>query len=170
MHPYHKHLGVRGMHPPIHLPEITIDESTPQAFRVFHAMRNVMRAQKQLMMSRLAEKDAHLGQAFTLWTLTEHEGMNPSELANILGVKRPTVTIMLRKMEKAGLVERRADEHDQRFTRVYLTDAGRALHSELQAVHSEIVETTVGEMSEDDQRELERLLRIVEANLTQASS
>lgn len=167
MHP-HKHHGIHGMHAPIRLPEITIDEDTPQPYRVFHAMRSVMRAQKQLMMHRLAQKDAHMGQAFTLWTLTEHEGMNPSELANILGVKRPTVTIMLRKMEKAGLVERRADEQDQRFMRVYLTDAGRALHSELQAVHCEIVEITVGEMSEDDQRELERLLRVVEKNLNDA--
>ncbi len=168
MNPHDMHRRAHRPHPPVNLPEVTIDENTPPPYRVFHAMRGVMHAQKQLMMRKLGEQDAHFGQAFSLWVLSEHEGMSPSDLADVLNVRRPTVTIMLRKMEKAGLLERRADKQDQRYVHIYLTDAGRALHSKLQAVHAGVVETTVGDMSEDDQRELERLLRYVEENLNAA--
>jgi len=162
------HQCARVMHSHMTLPEMTVDETTPQPYRVFHALRGVMRAQKQLMMRYLAEKNAHMGQALSLWVLSEHEGMSPSDLADALNVKRPTVTIMLKKMEKAGLIERRPDQDDQRFMRVYLTDAGRELHYQLKSVHSSVVETTVKDMSEHDQREFERLLRVAEKNLNEA--
>jgi len=157
-----------GAHPTFGMPEMAADENAPLPARVFLAMRRVMVAHKQLLMRRLAEKNAHLGQAFTLAVLARHEAVNPSELAGILGVRRPTVTIMLKKMERAGLVERRADEQDQRYMRVYLTQSGRELHQELEAVLTEISELTVGDMPDSDQLELERLLYSVESNLTEA--
>ncbi|MDH4139277.1 MAG: MarR family transcriptional regulator [Coriobacteriia bacterium] len=156
------------MHGPISPPEAAIDENAPLPYRVFHTMRSVMHAQKQLFVRKLGDKDTHPGQAISLWMLSENEGISQGDLAEKLGVARPTVTIMLKKMEKAGLIERRADESDQRSKRIFLTQAGRSLHANLKAVHAEVVEFTIGQMSEDDQRELERLLRIIEENLTAA--
>jgi DNA-binding MarR family transcriptional regulator len=37
-------------------------------------------------------------------------------------------------MEKAGLVERKHDAEDQRVSRVYLTEAGRALQGDVERV------------------------------------
>jgi len=37
-------------------------------------------------------------------------------------------------MEKAGFIERRDDPEDERISRVYLTDAGRDVRSEVEAV------------------------------------
>ena len=128
----------------------------------------VTKAQKRLLVRRLAEKDAHLGQAFSLWALKAHEGISQRDLAERLGVAPPTVNIMLKKMEKAGLIERRADAQDQRYTRIYLTELGRARHSELEAIHAEVVRATVGDMSDEEQRELERLLGVVARNLAAA--
>lgn len=162
MHPHpHRH-GPHG-HPTI--PDIPLDADAPLAHRVYHALHGVNRAQKQLLMRKLAEKDAHLGQAFAVRVLAHHEGMSPSELADTLNVARPTVTIMLKKMERAGLVERRPDERDQRGVRVFLTPAGRDMHASLKATHSEVVETTFGPLSEADLGELERLLGLVQRNL-----
>lgn len=166
MHPHVERLSGRGG--PIGLPEVRIDENTPQPYRVFHALRTVMTAQKQLLSRRLAEKNAHLGQAFSLWVLSTHEGMSQSDLADTLNVARPTVTIMLQKMEKAGLVERRPDENDNRFVRIYLTEQGRALHAQLRAVHAGVVRDTIAPLSDADQRDLERLLGLVQANIAAA--
>lgn len=168
MCPYHQRHRPHGMPNPANLPDMKIDENTPQPYRVFHALRGVLRAQKLLMITKLGEKDTHMGQAFTLWVLAKNDGISQSDLADMLNVRRPTVTIMIRKMEKAGLVERCPDEHDRRVMRVHMTAAGRELHARLEAVHAEVVRTTVGDMSEDEQRELERLLRIVEKNLEPA--
>ncbi len=50
--------------------------------------------------------------------------MTHSELAEMLHVQPATMTNTLKRMEKAGFVERRHDAADQRVSRVYLTDAG----------------------------------------------
>ena len=40
-------------------------------------------------------------------------------------VKPATLTVMLQRMEQAGLVERRNDTQDQRVQRVYITELGK---------------------------------------------
>jgi len=170
MHPdsphCHGHPGHgRGHAGPVNLPEMTVDENTPQSFRTYYALRDVLRAQKNLMARRLGDNDTHPGQAICLWALAANDGMAQSELAEMLGIARPTVTTMLQKMERAGLIERRVDEDDQRYTRIYMTEPGRVLHERLRAVHAEMVETTIGQLSPDDQVALERLLMMVAGNI-----
>jgi DNA-binding MarR family transcriptional regulator len=153
---------------PMNLPDFALDESAPLEYQVFHQLRTVMQAHKHLMLKRLADKDTHPGQAMCLWVLAKNDGMSQRDLAQMLGVARPTVTIMLQKMEKAGLVERQSDEHDQRFTRIFITPAGKTLHEALGKVHAEVVAVTIGPMAETDQRELQRLLHVVEENIASA--
>jgi len=165
MHPESSHCHGSGghghAHGPINLPGMTVDADTPPSYRAYYALRDALRAQKILFMRRLGEKDSHPGQAVCLWVLAHSDGITQSELADQLGIARPTVTTMLQKMERNGLIERRVDAEDQRYTRIYMTQSGRALHAELRAVHAEMVEATMGSLSETEQRELERLLRLV---------
>lgn len=144
------------------------EASDPLAHRVFHAFRRTAHLHKHVFMRRLAEKGTHPGQAMSLWMLAKHDGMTQRDLADLLHVSRPTVTVMLQKMEKAGLIERRVDETDQRYTRLHLTPAGRRLHERILTVHADIVDATVARMTEADQRELERLLGILADNLASA--
>jgi len=87
--------------------------------------------------------------------------MSPSELADVLHVSRPTVTAMLQRMETAGAIERGTDERDQRVTRVHLTPRGHALAERMRMVHADAIKTTIGQLSEDDRRELLRLLSLL---------
>ena len=50
--------------------------------------------------------------------------MTQSELAKILSVSLPTMSNLLKRMDKAGFIERRQDEKDQRVSRVYVQDFG----------------------------------------------
>jgi len=120
-------------------------------------------------MSRLmSEHSMHPAQAICMRELAHHEGVTQRDLAELLGVSRPTVTVMLQKMERAGLIERHVDEADQRFTRIYLTDAGWQGHEEMHMLLNEYIDKTYNRISEDDQRELERLLRLLNDNLAEA--
>jgi DNA-binding MarR family transcriptional regulator len=76
---------------------------------------------------------------------------------------------MLQGMEKAGLIERRADEADQRLTRVFLTGAGRAAEKQMGVAAAEYVNATIATLPEDDRRELARLLDELGACITAAS-
>lgn len=72
----------------------------------------------------LKDHEVHPGQPPLLFLLSRHEGLRQSELAERLRIKPATVTVMLNRMVKNGLVERRTDPKDQRVSRVYLTDRG----------------------------------------------
>ena len=93
--------------------------------RVFRAFMRTLRLHRQLMSRTMAEHGAHPGQAMCLHLLASNDGITQRDLAEALHLARPTVSKMLRGMEKAGLVGRQPDAADQRLTRVYLTPAGR---------------------------------------------
>ncbi|MGD8967436.1 MAG: MarR family transcriptional regulator, partial [Anaerolineae bacterium] len=76
----------------------------------------------------------HRGQPPVLLALWEEQGRTHSEIAEYLHVTPATVTKMLQRMEKAGFVARKPDTEDARVSRVYLTQAGREVRSDLQRV------------------------------------
>src|SRR5512147_378522 len=67
------------------------------------------------------------GQPPLLRQLWGQEGLTQTELAERLKLAPATVTKMLQRMEKTGFIARRPDSEDQRISRVYLTEAGRAV-------------------------------------------
>ena len=126
--------------------------------RVFFAFLVTLRLHKQLMLSTLAGQGTHPGQIFCLHVLAGHDGISQRDLADALRLSRPTVSKMLQAMQKAGAVERRPDAADQRLTRVFLTPAGRALERQLRGLVADFVNETIGDLPENDRRELARLL------------
>ncbi len=59
--------------------------------------------------------------------------MSQAEIQHRLGVDRSEVTRIVKLMEADGLVTRRPDPADNRFTLVQLTETGRALQEEVSA-------------------------------------
>lgn len=135
---------------------------------VFLVFKNTMILQRRLMATLLADEDTHPAQAGCLHVLAHQDGISQSEMAERLHVSRPTVTTMLQKMEATGVIERRPDAHDQRLTRIYLTQAGKVLVARLDAVFAQLIRAGIGPMTENDRAELRRLLGILNENLTQA--
>ncbi len=59
--------------------------------------------------------------------LAKEDGRTQLELVNATGLKAPTVSVTLQKMEKEGYITRNRDQNDLRATRVFLSDKGRGL-------------------------------------------
>lgn len=82
------------------------------------------------------------GQPQMLLALMRRDGISQRELANAMSIKPATLTVMLRRMAGKGLVERRADAHDQRVIRLSLTLEGQALarrlHDTIERMGAEI--------------------------------
>jgi DNA-binding MarR family transcriptional regulator len=135
---------------------------------VFRAFLNAMRLHRQLMVRTLTARGSHPGQAFCLRLLEAHDGTTQRDMAETLHLARPTLSRMLRTMEKADMIERRPDAADQRLTRVYLTSAGRDRERELHAVAADYVKQTIGTLPEDDRRELARLLEALATSISMA--
>jgi DNA-binding MarR family transcriptional regulator len=79
----------------------------------------------------LRHQEVHQGQPPLLFALSREDGQTHSELADKLRITPATVTVMLKRMEKNGLLIRRPDPQDQRKSRVFLTEKGRATLEEV---------------------------------------
>ena len=77
----------------------------------------------------LDELGLYPGQPFVLHALWDQDGLTQSELTKRLNRSPSTTTKKVQRMEKAGFVERRSDDSDERITRVFLTDVGREIRS-----------------------------------------
>jgi len=102
----------------------SIDFLLAQVCRLHHARAHTL----------LEELGLYRGQPPMLHALWEQEGLTHGGLAERLHVQPATITKMIQRMEKAGFLERRSDPEDQRVSRVYLTDAGRAIQAEVRQV------------------------------------
>jgi DNA-binding MarR family transcriptional regulator len=106
-----------------HRPE-SVDYLLAQICRLHHSRAHAL----------LEEVGLYRGQPHVLRVLWEREGCTHTELAARLHVQPATITRMLQRMERAGFVERRSDPEDQRVSRVYLTEAGRAVQEGVQQI------------------------------------
>lgn len=70
------------------------------------------------------------GQSSVLAFLADHPNATQKELSEGLGIMPASLSEVLMKMERKGLVTRIKDENDRRFVRVRLTDEGEQLLSE----------------------------------------
>jgi DNA-binding MarR family transcriptional regulator len=101
-------------------------------------LAQVSRLHHQRAHELLEKLGLYRGQPPVLFALQEQDGLAHSELAEQLGITPATTTRMIQRMEKAGFVQRRPDADDQRISRVYLTKAGRAVHSKLEAIFQQM--------------------------------
>jgi DNA-binding MarR family transcriptional regulator len=113
----------------------------------------------------LEELGLFRGQPPLLFALWEEEGLTHSELAEHLHVQPATITKMIKRMERAGFIERRQDAEDQRVSRVYLTAAGRNIRDAVEGVLSQLEEQTFAGFSSEERALLDRFLLRIRDNL-----
>jgi DNA-binding MarR family transcriptional regulator len=109
------------------------------------------------------------GQPPVLFALWDQEGLTHTELAERLQNTPATITKMIQRMEKAGFVQRRPDANDQRVSRVYLTEAGRAIQARLQAIWDTMEAETFAGLSDEERLLLRRFLQHIRQNLVQVN-
>lgn len=113
------------------------------------------------MQAQLAEVGIYRGQPPIMGLLYQHDGMSQKEMAGALNLSPATMTVTLKRMEKAGLVCREMDEHDQRILRVHLSEQGRQMWlksaDQIRCVTEELLE---GFTPEEERQMREYLFRI----------
>jgi DNA-binding MarR family transcriptional regulator len=117
----------------------------------------------------LEELGLYRGQNFVLTALAELEGLAQSELAEKLLVTPPTISNSLERMETAGWIVRRPDADDRRVSRVYLTDAGRALQESVSTLWQDLEAQTFAGLSSEQRDSLRHMLLQIRENLGQGS-
>lgn len=157
----HAHGHGHGFGGPGHHDPIDLEGIDPLSADVLTAFRKQMHLTRQVFMRLAAGKGGHSGRTLVLGMLAGHDGISQKDLAEKMHLARPTITIMLQKMESEGLIERWDDPEDQRLTRIRLTGAGRAQSKILGDAYKSFIDSTMGALSEADRTELARLLELL---------
>ncbi|HEV2459922.1 MAG TPA: MarR family transcriptional regulator [Ktedonobacterales bacterium] len=126
----------------------------------------ICRAQRNLAAAALDAIHIHVGQENLVYRLAAEEGVSQTQLAGALCLDASTVTKMLLRLERDGVVERRVDADDARILRVYLTPHGKALVQPVLDVWRQLEARITQGMSEAELLLLRRLLLHILSNLS----
>ncbi|OJT98935.1 MAG: MarR family transcriptional regulator [Rhizobium sp. 63-7] len=129
------------------------------------AITQAARSMRTTLSRNLLEGGLYAGQDGVIVALTEADGLTAGALAQRLGVKAPTMTRAIGRMEVQGFVERRPDETDQRLTKVYLTENGRSSTELIARAVTACDALALKGFSDKEVRTLVRLLKTLDANL-----
>lgn len=100
-----------------------------------------------------------------LATIERHGPLTPSELAELEGVKRPTVTRTLGCLDREGLIERTPDPADGRSSLISVNAAGRERLRRLRGRKNAYLARRMRDLPVDDLHTLERAAEILEGML-----
>lgn len=129
------------------------------------AVVNAARSMRTVLSRNLLATGLYAGQDGVILALSEEGGLTAGALAARLGVKAPTMTRTIGRLEVQGFVERRPDETDGRLTVVHLTEAGHASIEQITEAGRISEEQAADGLSEKDVRNLLKLLRAMDENL-----
>lgn len=134
---------------------------------LYHVFSQVIRLHYHRAHTLLEKVGVYPGQPAMLIALHIKDGQSQKDLADKLQIKPATITVMLRRMEKSGLVKRMQDTEDQRVLRVYITDKGKELFMEVTGIINEINIECFSDFTAEEQTLLKKFFIQMRDNLTQ---
>jgi DNA-binding MarR family transcriptional regulator len=102
-------------------------------------------------------------QRLVLRMLGHYGTMSAGELARTLHIHPSSLTGILRRLEEAGMLERRSDPEDGRRAVLKLTSKGKRLNGRNEGTVEEVVERALRSVSDADLRAAQRILRALSA-------
>lgn len=94
---------------------------------VCYQLKATMKKVEKYITQEMNEFGINMAQSFILFTLLEKDGSTLSEIGNRAQIENSSLTTMVDKLEKEGLVERRLYAQDRRVVKLYITEKGREL-------------------------------------------
>lgn len=129
-------------------------------------LQSAARLSRTVLAERLLDQGLYAGQDQIMLALFQENGQTPSQLAEKLGVRPPTVTKTINRLAAQGFLEKRASEEDARRAHIYLTEHGeqaiRAIEKSVRKTEKQALKT----LDKKEQKALAKLLARIEANLS----
>jgi len=123
--------------------------------------REALRHSVYLVRRLDADGDLSAAQLSTLKMLLD-DGVRVGEIARNLGVRVPSATEQIIKLERAGLARREPDPADSRAVRVILTAEGRAAVESANQRRNAVMAELLGELTEQDREALAAALPVID--------
>ncbi len=124
------------------------------------------RLSRTALAARLLAHGFYAGQDQIMIALDRLDGQTPGQLAAKLGVRPPTVTKTINRLQSQGYVDKRASEVDARQANIFLTDDGRAAIKAIEKAVRKTEKQALKGLDKKEQKALAKLLSRIEGNLS----
>lgn len=115
------------------------------------------------------ERELSREQSFVLGYLVQSPGVIQRDIAQVTRTSAASVSSLLQGLERRGLVERRAEDGDERSKRVYVTSVGAELIAGFEDAMSAANESILAPLDMAERDALHALLSKITAELPQPS-
>ncbi|MCB1454484.1 MAG: MarR family transcriptional regulator [Rhizobiaceae bacterium] len=129
-------------------------------------LQSAARLSRTMLASRLLQQGLYAGQDQIMLSLNEEDGQTPGKLANKLGVRPPTITKTINRLQAQGFLVRRSSETDSRQAHIFLTDAGRETIRSIEKSIRRTEKQAMKGLDKKDQKALGKFLNRIESNLS----
>lgn len=113
------------------------------------------------MTEKLSVYDITPIQYAVLYCLWENDKRSPKEIAERLKLENSTISGILERMEKKGLIERNISKEDRRFIQVQLTKKGADLEKDVLNAVEEVNGDVLSVFSQEERSTLKSYLRLL---------
>ena len=93
--------------------------------------------------------------------LYKNSKMTMKDIANCIHRTKPTVTVLVDKLEKLGYLKREASNEDSRSTNIVLTQKGEDFQTTFEKISKDLNEMLYKNLSPEESELIEKLLRKV---------
>ena len=128
-----------------------LNEKLMEQFRKYQVL---MHQGMRRFAPRGQKEDPHHGQGKVLVMLAENDGVSQKLLTEQSGIRPASLSELIIKLERNGLVERQRNEEDKRNRNVYLTEEGRALAETIKSRKDESADFLFDVLSEEEKETL----------------
>ena len=115
----------------------------------------------QYLNGKLSEYDVTPSQYGVLSCLWQREFATPKQISEILCLETSTISGVLDRMQKKGLIDRVINRDDRREVRVVPTEKGKALQEPISKIIDEVNEEVLKCFTEDEVALLKNQLHII---------
>ncbi len=114
-----------------------------------------------------AKHGMHFGQLPILELLAKQGSCTQRELADILHVSPPSITNSVKRMQKAGLLEKTVDSDDLRYNNITITEEGRKYAAQCRKLFDQVDKQMVEGFSPEELAQFTNFLQRMIDNLAQ---
>ena len=116
--------------------------------------------------ARLLSHGFYAGQDQIMLALYQEDGQSPGQLALRIGVRPPTITKTINRLQTQGFLGKQASDKDARQAHIFLTDTGREAIRDIEKSVRKTEKQALKGLDKKDQKTLGKLLARIEANLS----
>ncbi len=131
-------------------------------------LRQTRSAMQKVAERKLAKSGLTPEQVDVLWICRDHpEPLIPAELARLMFREEQTITGLLNRLEREGLVRRIPKRKGKPFTELKITDKGREAAGAGIEVARALMTEIMSTLSAPEHEELQRVLRVLERKMAE---